>query len=623
MFISLDQIQMSLGELEDFNPFFGMSFLAFKKAKIPVGETIRINFTQVATDILEKHYKPSSIYNPFHTSNRENRWTAVRYPSTSLQRITKDTFSDVLLHPSKTDWGWRDTYLAKLAGHLPDRRIPAFDLGVWIFRDENWPVSTSPEDVIQRLFSEYHITNEETAELFDTNIGFLSRDWLVSTSIFEGELLDVIGNPPGILPQGGAALKMLELRAIGPASLFTYEPSSRLNVITGDNSLGKTFLLESIWWALTGDWVDEALSPRTDVAKNTPAIDFCLSNERGKLYNFEAKYDWSTRVWKTRDPRSTNAGLVVYARYDGSFAVWDPSRLIANDTSLFSPLSDGLLFRREDIWYGLVAENKRDWLCNGLLRDWVTWQTSGSRYQDRWDIFVSALKTLAPLGERMEPVEPRKLDFSDLEMPILRLPYGDVPVNHASAGVQRALALAYILVWSWFRHLENSSIVRREPQKRLVLLIDEIEAHLHPKWQRVIVPSLMSVVSKIAPTVAPQIHLATHSPLIMTSLETVFDENIDDLHHLKLEDTKVSLREIDFVKRGRVDWWLMSEVFGLGNARSVPAEHAIEDAKEIQLAEEPKPERVRDINTRLVESLAQDDDFWPRWRYFAKQYGVE
>ena len=42
-----------------------------------------------------------------------------------------------------------------------------------------------------------------------------------------------------------------------------------------------------------------------------------------------------------------------------------------------------------------------------------------------------------------------------------------------------------------------------------------------------------------------------------------------------LEGQNVILEELPFVKRGRADLWLMSEVFGLGQPRSLPAEHAI------------------------------------------------
>jgi hypothetical protein len=133
----------------------------------------------------------------------------------------------------------------------------------------------------------------------------------------------------------------------------------------------------------------------------------------------------------------------------------------------------------------------------------------------------------------------------------------------------------------------------------------------------------MKVASELSVAVKTQLHIATHSPLVLASVETIFDESRDDLHHLKLVDGNAVLEELPFIRRGRADLWLVSDVFGLGQARSLPAEQAIEEAKALQLAEVVSADRVREVNSRLISLLAADDDFWPRWRYFAEQQGVK
>ena len=35
------------------------------------------------------------------------------------------------------------------------------------------------------------------------------------------------------------------------------EPAPGLNLITGDNGLRRSFLLDVIWWALTPKWLEE------------------------------------------------------------------------------------------------------------------------------------------------------------------------------------------------------------------------------------------------------------------------------------------------------------------------------------------------------------------------------
>ena len=68
----------------------------------------------------------------------------------------------------------------------------------------------------------------------------------------------------------------------------------------------------------------------------------------------------------------------------------------------------------------------------------------------------------------------------------------------------------------------------------MVLIVDEVEAHLHPKWQRAIVPAIINVIEDISDDLEVQVHLATHSPLILASSEPIFDSDRDSLHHLSL-----------------------------------------------------------------------------------------
>jgi predicted ATP-binding protein involved in virulence len=158
----------------------------------------------------------------------------------------------------------------------------------------------------------------------------------------------------------------------------------------------------------------------------------------------------------------------------------------------------------------------------------------------------------------------------------------------------------------------------------MVVLVDEMEAHLHPRWQRAVLPALMSIAEMLAVELEAQYIVATHSPLVMASAEAIFNSETDSLVHLDLAGSgEVSLSEIDFIKFGDVSSWLTSPVFELRHARSKEAETAIEEAKALQLQVNPSIEKVREVSSRLVKYLAQDDKFWPRWMYFAEKFGVQ
>ncbi len=61
-------------------------------------------------------------------------------------------------------------------------------------------------------------------------------------------------------------LENLTLTGVGPAKHITLNLSPRLNILTGDNGLGKTFVLDCACRALSGNWADPEMPvyPRSD-----------------------------------------------------------------------------------------------------------------------------------------------------------------------------------------------------------------------------------------------------------------------------------------------------------------------------------------------------------------------
>ena len=52
-------------------------------------------------------------------------------------------------------------------------------------------------------------------------------------------------------------LHQLQLRNVGPMPQLELALAPRLNLITGDNGLGKSFLLDAAWYCLTRRWPQE------------------------------------------------------------------------------------------------------------------------------------------------------------------------------------------------------------------------------------------------------------------------------------------------------------------------------------------------------------------------------
>ncbi len=127
------------------------------------------------------------------------------------------------------------------------------------------------------------------------------------------------------------------------------------------------------------------------------------------------------------------------------------------------------------------------------------------------------------------------------------------------------------MVWAWSEHAEISALMKRKPVNRLVLLFDEVEAHLHPMWQRVFLPSIFKVVEMLKDNLDVQVIAGAHAPLVLASVETEFREDKDRILNFKLEDGELTVRKIPWAKQGDAVNWLVSDAFGLLQARSKEA----------------------------------------------------
>lgn len=66
-------------------------------------------------------------------------------------------------------------------------------------------------------------------------------------------------------------IKLLALQNVGPAPSMKLKFGDRLNLLTGDNGLGKSFLLDTIWWAMTRKWPAEVNPQRVGAGRAVPA----------------------------------------------------------------------------------------------------------------------------------------------------------------------------------------------------------------------------------------------------------------------------------------------------------------------------------------------------------------
>ena len=619
IYLSSDYILSAINQLSSVHPFMGITFLTCKKAKLPVGKISIFamdNETKSFMDAVHKICPESKhFFQPYETE-KGKQWVNPDYPSHGLNSAnTRGNFNAAFDHESHTRrWCWTTDYIEKLREAIITTRkskIPMAPMAVWIMKDYSWSDTSSIEDVIQNFINEYHITKRERFILFTEDAYFPNAPAFQKERVSWNQLSHRLSTPPDAKPDQAGVLSRLELVNVGPCDRVELLLSSRLNIIIGDNGLGKTFIMDCAWWALTGIWTGNEARPKYAEGSKKASIGYSIAGKSSKAPNKKILYDNRNLTWKRPSGMATIPGLIIYAQVDGSYAVWDPSK---RDNLK----ADECVFTKKQVWDGQGSR------IEGLIRDWVKWQNTPDRYP--FEIFTQVLAEMSPpdIGP-LEPGKPTRVSIYDSrEIPTVKYPYGEVPVTHSSAGIGRIITLAYLIVWAWNEHKENCKLKGVHPDSRIVVMVDELEAHLHPKWQRTILPALIKIQKYLADELEVQFIIATHSPLIMASAETIFQANIDKLFHLKVDDNEPNaiLTEDEFIKRGPISSWLISKQFGLIEARSISGEKAIEEAKSLQLEDDPSDTAVKIAHDNLVQNLSQDDPFWPRWIYFAESHGV-
>ena len=433
-------------------------------------------------------------------------------------------------------------------------------------------------------------------------------------------------------------LERLEFKHLGPSPSMKLQLGERLNLLTGDNGLGKTFVLDAAWWALTRTWAEGRMllpDPRPDVESS---IAYEVRGKAGQHTKVRSEFDFSdAEDWKLPRGKKPMPGLVIYARVDGGFSVWDPARNYWRETEQSSSVGKraplAFHFNRRQIWNGLwrtekdeYEKNKDAMVCRGLLEDLVSWQHDPEEVEAR-QLLASVVAELSPQdnpGDRERaPLAfgpPGEMLGRTGKVPMLKVPYSaePIPLELASAGIRRMVALAYALVWGWVAHrkavLQKKGLATAAHQ--IVFLFDEIEGHLHPQWQRRILPALLRALGSLGGKELPvQIIGTTHAPLVLASVETEFNPETDRLFNFELKaDGSVTVDEVPWAKHGDAVSWLESEAFDMNSGYSVEAEAAMTEAGDFMTGTGPQDDAVREgIETRLRKALGGDDPFLVEW----------
>lgn len=231
----------------------------------------------------------------------------------------------------------------------------------------------------------------------------------------------------------------------------------------------------------------------------------------------------------------------------------------------YSPKEEIFLPEYIDLLMGNTTE-----FCAGKMKQWIVNQyyirneewAEKERIQFRH--FKKNLSGLLPEDRKVELIRVDK-NFE----PIFRTITGEIPFGAFSSGFQSILSIYWNILYflqAFYPDSENPFI---EPG---IAIIDELDAHLHPEWQQVILNGLRNMFPNM------QFIVATHSPLVVSGCkpgEAIF---------LKFDREKKSV-VLDESAPANVQGWLadrlLTRAFGLSESRDKQTADEIGKVKKI------------------------------------------
>ncbi|WP_323022912.1 AAA family ATPase [Pararhodobacter sp.] len=337
-------------------------------------------------------------------------------------------------------------------------------------------------------------------------------------------------------------LKSLTLKDVGPFSDLTVEinPGPGLNLICGGNGIGKTTILEAVV-ACFSQGRNHKLKRRQSAERGSVHLQY-LADDESRVINLNIE---------NFDPEKGD-----FSNYQNGLGENIVNVRAFRDFSYMKQvgISSDPDFNQKEFGHRAANDPQpseiKSWLTNRYLLRPHADKSSWS--EEMKSNLITAERIFSLLDERvaLSEVDVRTFDV------MVSTPGGVIPFEFLSSGFRSAFSLLLgILKEIEFRKLEVAA-----ENFSGVILIDEVDLHLHPTWQQ----QIGGILKKTFPRA--QIIATTHSPHVV---QAASPEEVIAL--VAEDDERVKARSVPQSKFGYLGWTIeevLEDIMGVEDTRT-------------------------------------------------------
>lgn len=345
----------------------------------------------------------------------------------------------------------------------------------------------------------------------------------------------------------------LRLKNIGPFAEARVRFASDWTVILGNNGVGKSTILRAIALVLAGTDRDSQRYARTLLKRGAKSGSIELVVEavpRQVTYQVQLSLE-GDRVNASGAVSPLQAGALTAFGFP---AVRGVSLPLAMEPSTISPETLPRVSDVRPLLEGGVDPRMQDvraWIrqCGTIKQDTSAPAKERKRAAVMIESFFSIVDAMAPgFDLRFSGVDTTRNEI------LLRTSDGEIPMDYVSQGMISMMGWLGVLIQRLF---DIDPEMMDTVTARAVVLVDEMDGHLHPEWQQNLVP----VLRERFPLV--QFITTTHSALMVGSLGE------HEVVRVVRSGGELDVEHIDKSFKGyRVDQILTDEPFGMASTRA-------------------------------------------------------